>query len=122
MSLSQGPSRAIVDGRQVLSEHLASDACVAYPADARAAAGPASGTPCPYVYFCGPGIEFVTTHNFGSQFVREVVSLASGLPHGSWDRRVHTSRDNMFATYRRLAAPLRNSAEDTFGFMPRSGM
>ena len=88
---------AEIIGRVLKCADLASDG--AYPATARTASGLAR----PYVYFAGPGVRFISMCSLRSQFVREVVSTAAGQSPGVWDRRVHTSRTNMFATFAGLA-------------------
>ena len=90
---------------------------VTYPAAARTA----SGLIRPYVYFAGPGIRFVSTCGFRSQFVREVVSIATSQAQGAWDRRVHTDRSNMFSTFARLAPAFGEAASAAHGFLPRGG-
>ena len=106
---------AQVIGRQLLTDDLpeAGD----YPAAARSA----TGLTRPYVYFAGPGLRFLSMCSLRSQFAREVVALASGLPPGTWDRRINLSRDNMFATFERLSPVLGESAETDHGFRPRAG-
>jgi diadenosine tetraphosphate (Ap4A) HIT family hydrolase len=86
-----------------------------YPAAARTA----SGLIRPYVYFVGPGIRFVSTCSFRSQFVREVVSIATSQSHGAWDRRVHTDRSSMFKTFARLAPAFERCDRAMHGFLAR---
>lgn len=86
-----------------------------YPAAARTA----SGLVRPYVYFVGPGVRFISTRSFRSQFVREVVSIAASQPQGAWNRRVHTDRGNMFRTFARLAPAFRESDHAMHGFLAR---
>lgn len=106
---------AEVSGRQLQCSDLAND-CI-YPAAARTA----SGLIRPYVYFNGPGIQFVSTCSFRSQFVREVVSIAISQPPGAWNRRVHTDRSNMFSTFKHLAGPLLQYNDAMYEFTPRGG-
>jgi diadenosine tetraphosphate (Ap4A) HIT family hydrolase len=104
---------ASVTGHQLQCADLVNDG--PYPAAARTA----SGLIRPYVYFVGPDIRFVSTCGFRSQFVREVVSMAASQDQGSWDRRVHTDRGNMFDTFARLASAFRHSGHATYGFRAR---
>lgn len=109
-----------VDGAQVTGRQLrCADFAVGgtYPAAARRE----SRLTGEYVYFSGPGVRFVSTRGFRSQFVREVVSVLSSHPAGAWDRRVHTSRDNMFDTFDRLAGAFWRSGRARHGFAPRAG-
>ncbi|HEX6314707.1 MAG TPA: hypothetical protein VFZ73_07605, partial [Gemmatimonadaceae bacterium] len=73
------------------------------------------------VYFSAPGVQFLSSAHFRSQFVREVVGLAVGLPGRSWDRWVNDSRRNMFLTFERLAPAFAATPERAFGFAPRVG-
>jgi hypothetical protein len=107
---------ASVVGRQLLTTDLVGS--VSYPRDARTT----TQLVRPYVYFRGPGVEFLATHDFRSQFVREVVGAAGGLPHKQWNRWTNVSRDNMFNTFTRLASAFRESTDTRFGFTPRAGM
>ena len=107
---------ATVVGRQALTGDLVGP--VTYPAAARRA----TALTQPYVYFAGPGVEFLSTHPFRSQFVREVVGRIAGLPRGTWDRWVNTSRENMFSTFARLSPAFGAAATSRFGFTPRSGI
>jgi len=104
---------AVVVGRQLRCGELPDDG--PYPAAARSA----SGLVRPYVYLSGPGVRFVSTCSFRSQFVREVVARATGLPEGSWDRRVHTDRGNMFETFARLAPAFHSPGDGRHGFRAR---
>jgi diadenosine tetraphosphate (Ap4A) HIT family hydrolase len=106
---------ATVTGRQVRCADLTDNG--PYPATARSA----SGLIRPYVYFAGPGVRFISTCSFRSQFVREVVSRATAQPHGSWDRRVHIDRSNMFATFTRLAPAFRQAGHAMHAFAARGG-
>lgn len=110
-----GAAGATVVGRQLRVDDLMGS--VDYPADARSA----SKLVQPYVYVSGPGVQFLSTHHFRSQFVREVVGVAVGLPGRMWNRWVNTSRDNMFATFNRLAPTFHRGAEPMYGFTPRAG-
>jgi diadenosine tetraphosphate (Ap4A) HIT family hydrolase len=110
-----GVEGAHTTGRQLQCADFDSDAV--YPAAARAA----SGLIRPYVYFAGPGIRFVSTWSFRSQFVREVVSIATSQPQGAWNRRVHIDRSNMFSTFARLAPAFGKSNDAAHGFLPRVG-
>jgi hypothetical protein len=110
-----GVAGAHPTGRQLRCADFSNN--VTYPAAARTA----SGLIRPYVYFAGPGIRFVSTCGFRSQFVREVVSVATSQPEGAWDRRVHTDRSNMFRTFARLAPTFGESNAAAHGFMPRVG-
>jgi diadenosine tetraphosphate (Ap4A) HIT family hydrolase len=106
---------AAITGRQLQCSDLINDAT--YPAAARTA----SGLIRPYVYFAGPGVRFVSTCSFRSQFVREVVSMATSQPPGAWDRRVHTDRSNMFDTFARLAPAFSRCDNAMYAFKPRGG-
>lgn len=106
---------ATVVGRQLSTRDLAHH--VDYPAGARTAIQSAPS----YVYFSGPGVEFLSTCHFRSQFVREVVGLAVGLQGSAWNRWANTSRSNMFATYARLSSWRWDALGTTYGFAPRSG-
>jgi diadenosine tetraphosphate (Ap4A) HIT family hydrolase len=108
-----GTDGAAVSGRQLRCQDLTDDG--PYPEVARSA----SGLIHPYIFFAGADIRIVTTCNVRSQFVREVVSKATGQPERSWDRRVHTSRANMFDTFARLAPAFRLSAPPMYGFTAR---
>lgn len=110
-----GVDGARVTGRQLRCADFDCDAT--YPAAARTA----SGLIRPYVYFVGPGVRFVSTRSFRSQFAREVVSIASAQPQGAWDRRVHTDRANMFETFTRLAPAFGCSDHVAHGFEARVG-
>lgn len=107
---------ATVVGRQMRTDDLAG--AVDYPAAARFKPPLTE----PYVYFTGPGLRLFSRCNVGSQFVREIVARASGLPAGTWDRRVNTSRHNMFSTYTQLSSPFRESVAANHGFRSRVGM
>jgi diadenosine tetraphosphate (Ap4A) HIT family hydrolase len=104
---------ADITGRQLQCSDLINDGT--YPAAARTA----SGLIRPYVYFAGPGVRFVSTRSFRSQFVREVVSMATSQPPGAWDRRVHTDRSNMFDTFARLAPAFSRYDDAMYKFKPR---
>jgi hypothetical protein len=104
-----------VTGRQLQCADLVNNG--PYPAVARTA----SGLIRPYVYFVGPGVRFVSTCSFRSQFAREIVSMAASQPQGTWDRRVHTDRSNMFDTYIRLAPAFWQSSYSMYGFEARGG-
>lgn len=106
---------ASVIGRQLQCSDLTEHG--AYPASTRTA----TELKRPYVYFRGPGIQFVSPHSFRSQFVREVVSIASSQPPKTWDRRVNTSRSNMFKTFDRLAPAFAHVNDTKYGFKPRVG-
>ncbi len=108
-----GVDGADVTGRQLQCADFANSG--PHPAAARTA----SGLVRPYVYFVGPGVRFISTRSFRSQFVREVVSVAASQPQGAWDRRVHTDRGNMFKTFARLAPAVRESDHAMHGFLAR---
>lgn len=110
-----GAAGATVVGRRLGVHDLMGR--VDYPADARSTTKLVQ----PYVYLSGPGVEFLSTYHFRSQFVREVVGRAVGLPGRTWNRWVNTSRDNMFATFNRLAPAFRTKTGSRFGFRSRAG-
>jgi diadenosine tetraphosphate (Ap4A) HIT family hydrolase len=89
-----------------------------YPASARTV----SELEHPYVYFRGPGIRFVRPCSFRSQFVREVVSIAANQLPGTWDRRVNTSRRNMFESFQRLAPAFSQRKYKMYGYKRRVGV
>lgn len=106
---------AVVSGRQLRCADFTNDG--AYPAAARTA----SGLIRPYVYFRGPGVRFVSTCSFRSQFAREIVSIAMDQPEGRWDRRVYPNRANMFATFTRLAPAFWHAEDTRHGYRARAG-
>jgi diadenosine tetraphosphate (Ap4A) HIT family hydrolase len=106
---------ADITGRQLQCSDFTNDGT--YPAAARTA----SGLIRPYVYFAGPGVRFVSIRSFRSQFVREVVCIATSQPPGAWDRRVHTQRSNMFDTFARLAPAFSQYDDAMYEFKPRGG-
>lgn len=110
-----GLDGARVLGRQVQTRDLVGP--VNYPADARSS----SELSRPYVYFSCQHIEFLSTHHFRSQFVREVVGRAVEMPGRQWDRWVNTSREHMFLTFERLAPAFHARGHAAFGFTPRAG-
>jgi diadenosine tetraphosphate (Ap4A) HIT family hydrolase len=112
----QGAAGARVTGRQLQCADLAAHGT--YPASARAVAK----LERPYVYFRGPGIQFVSPHSFRSQFVREVVAIAWSQPPGEWDRRrANVSRKSMLATFGRLATAFEQCKSTKYGFRARGG-
>jgi diadenosine tetraphosphate (Ap4A) HIT family hydrolase len=102
-----------VTGRQLQCSDFVNNG--PYPAAARTA----SGLIRPYVYFVGPGVRFVSTCSFRSQFAREIVSMAASQPQGTWDRRVHTDRSNMIETFARMVPAFEQSDYAMYGFQAR---
>lgn len=110
-----GRDGAIVKGRQLRSRDFTDHG--PYPASARRA----SGLSCPYVYFVGPGIQFVSTCSLQSQFFREIVAILAGLDDGVWDRRANPDRTNMFKTFHRLAPAFERTYAARRDFRDRFG-
>lgn len=108
-----------VKGAEVIGAQLRSTDLTmsgVYPAAAREMTGLAR----PYVYFNGPGVEFLSMRSFRSQFVREVVARVTGLSDGSWDRRARPDRGNMFATFEALAPAFAQWPDGDHGFRVRA--
>lgn len=119
MALEDLQSLLDVRGAKVFGEQLSSTGLKMsgiYPAEAREV----TGLVRPYVYFRGPGVEFLTLCSLGSQFVREVVARATGVLDESWNRRTNPDRTNMFATFAVLASAFADSTDVAHGFRPRS--
>jgi len=108
-----------VDGAEVVGDQLRCADLASDDGPYPGAARTASGLVRPYIYFAGPGVRFVSMRSLRSQFVREVVSIAAGQPSGAWDRRVHTSRANMFATFAGLALAFGKLDGGAHGFTAR---
>ena len=108
-----------MDGAEVVGEQLRSaDLTIdgVYPSAAREMTELAQ----PYVYFRGPGIEFLSMCSLGSQFVREVVARAIGLADGLWDRRAFPDRTNMFTTFESLSPAFATWPDGEHGFRART--